>query len=199
MRKSLCPVWMALLFVFTGSAAEVAPPWQQRPQPWQRLDQPVLSAHTTQQAWCKVVVYSPHVIFHEGRFRMWYLGTSTASRSNDIALGYAESADGLKWKEHPRNPILTGKDMPWGRIWQTPFVLFDREERVFKMWFVSGEGVRKDAQGKVIRNDQPGRAGMEGASPAAVPLGPVAFRHQGGPAAVPDVDGLTARPQGAVG
>jgi hypothetical protein len=154
MRESLCPVGIALIFIFTGGAAEVAPPWQQRPQPWQRRDQPVLSALTTQQAWCKVVVYSPHVIFHEGRFRMWYLGTSTASRSNDIALGYAESADGLKWKEHPRNPILTGKDVPWGRIWQTPFVLFDREEKIYKMWFVSGEGVRKDARGKVIRNDQ---------------------------------------------
>ncbi|MGB0578808.1 MAG: hypothetical protein ACPGVU_03805 [Limisphaerales bacterium] len=108
----------------------------QRPQPWQRLDYPVLSARTTKESWCKVVLYSPHVIHARGKFHMWYVGTSTASRSNDKAFGYATSDDGLKWTPHPGNPILTGKDVPYGDHLQTPCVLFDEEKKIFKMWFV---------------------------------------------------------------
>lgn len=129
-------------------------PFDLRPQPWQRQTEPVLSARTTKQAWCEVVCYSPHVIHHDGLFRMWYLGTSVASRSNDIVLGYAKSKDGLQWTEYDKNPILTGDDVPWGRILQTPFVLFDSDESVYKLWFVSGAGVGKDDKGKVISNDQ---------------------------------------------
>ena len=128
-------------------------PWDKRPQPWQRRNGPVLSARTTRQSWCKIVCYSPHVIYHDGKFRMWYLGTSTAARANDIVMGYAESTDGIRWKEHAGNPILTAANVPWGKIIQTPFVLFDQEERLFKMWFVSGN-VPRDANGKLLGNDQ---------------------------------------------
>lgn len=136
------------------SAQEPLHAFDRRPQPWKRYDKPVLSAHTTTQTWCKVVLYSPHVIHHDGKFRMWYLGTSTASRSNDIALGYAESSDGFDWKEHPNNPILTGQDIPWGTLLQTPFVLFDEEEMTYKLWFVSGQGALRDGGGKIIALDQ---------------------------------------------
>ncbi|MCH7727647.1 MAG: hypothetical protein IH991_14365, partial [Planctomycetes bacterium] len=129
-------------------------PFDRRPQPWVRRADPILSARTTKQDWCKIVCYSPHVIHHGGKFRMWYLGTSTASRSSDIVMGYAESNDGVQWKEHPHNPILTGKDVLWGRIIQTPFVMYDSDQRVYKMWFVSGDGIRRDDQGKVKSNDQ---------------------------------------------
>lgn len=126
----------------------------ERPQPWRRLDEPILSAQTTKQDWAKVVCYSPHVIHHDGKFRMWYLGTSEASRTNDMAMGNAESDDGLTWREHPDNPIIAGADIPWGRTVQTPFVLFDNEAELYKMWFVSGDGVTRDDQNKIIRNDQ---------------------------------------------
>ena len=62
-------------------------PFDQRPQLWKRRAEPILSTYTTMESWCKVVVYSPHVIFHDGKFRMWYLGTSVESRTNDIVLG----------------------------------------------------------------------------------------------------------------
>jgi predicted GH43/DUF377 family glycosyl hydrolase len=95
------------------------------------------------------VLYSPHVIYHDWKFRMWYLGTSTATRTNDIVMGYAESDDGLVWKEYEKNPILTGNDVSWGELLQTPFVLFDKEESVYKMWFVSGAGIDRDSKGQV--------------------------------------------------
>ena len=73
------------------AAGDEKHPFDARPQLWKRRAEPILSAYTTKENWCKVVVYSPHVIFHDGRFRMWYLGTSVESRTNDIVLGYAES------------------------------------------------------------------------------------------------------------
>jgi len=146
------------LFQRDAFAAEATHPFDLRPQPWQRRDEPILSARTTKESWCKVVCYSPHVVFHEGKFRMWYLGTSTESRSGDTAMGYAESADGVAWEPHPGNPIFTGKDVGWGDMVQTPFVLFDREEAVFKLWFVSGKAGLNEQGGSAIYNQHLGYA-----------------------------------------
>ena len=110
--------------------------FEQRPQPWRRFDEPILSARTTGEDWCKVVCYSPHVIFHDGRFHMWYLGTSAGSRTGNMAVGYALSDDGVNWTPHADNPILTAADLPFAKGFQTPFVLFDNEDEMFKMWFV---------------------------------------------------------------
>jgi hypothetical protein len=95
----------------------------------------VLSALNTQQTWCKVVLYSPSVLCKDGKFKIWYIGTSAGSRGPGKAVGYAESNDGFRWKEYEGNPILTDDDIPWGEGWQTPFVLFDEEENVYRMWF----------------------------------------------------------------
>jgi len=49
-----------------------------------------------------------------------------------MAMGYAESDDGIHWTEQPDNPILTDDDIPWDEGWQTPFVLFDQGEKIYK-------------------------------------------------------------------
>ena len=85
---------------------------------------------------------------------MWYLGTSTGSRAADIALGYAESDDGIEWREHDANPILTGDDLSWGSNFQTPFVLFDEGESIYKMWFVSVTEIERDESGKMTEMTQ---------------------------------------------
>ncbi len=131
-------------------------PFDMRPQPWQRRDQPILSANTTEQDWCKVVLYSPSVMFKDGKFKMWYVGTSTASRSTDMALGYAESDDGIHWTEHPDNPIATPKDLDWGIFIQTPFVLFDDNEQIYKMWFSSAtKAVYSEKSKRMVGADRP--------------------------------------------
>lgn len=160
-RKSILPAVMLAVTMLTAMSplestvlADDLSPLDQRPQPWQRRDEPILSAQTTKQSWCRVVCYSPHVIFHDGKFRMWYLGTSEASRTNNMVMGYAESDDGIQWREHPDNPLLTGDDVPWGTPIQTPFVKLDATTKQFRMWFVSGDGVSRDAKNKIIGNDQ---------------------------------------------
>ncbi|NKB71752.1 MAG: hypothetical protein GKR89_32150 [Candidatus Latescibacteria bacterium] len=106
---------------------------------WQYLEQPALSAMTTQQAWCRVQLYNPAVVCVYGRYQMWYLGNGSATRTNDMDLGYAESADGLHWTAHPDNPILRTGQVPLGKAWQTPHVLFDRDEQLYKMWFIMAQ------------------------------------------------------------
>jgi hypothetical protein len=153
-HKGIVIAGLLMSLLATASADEPTVVWNQRPQPWSRRADPILSAHTTKQTWCQVVCYSPHVIEHDGKFRMWYLGTSIASRTNDMAMGYAESQDGIHWTEHPANPILRGDDIPWGKTVQTPYVLWDEDDRIYKLWFVSGDGILRDANNKIIQNDQ---------------------------------------------
>ncbi len=120
---------------------------------WRRRAQPVLSAMTTDQAWCRVQLYYPTVVRAGGRYRMWYLGNSTATRTADMNLGYAESTDGFRWRPHEANPILTAADLPFGSSWSSPHVIFDEPEGLFRMWFVSLAGRRSD-EGRLVDIDQ---------------------------------------------
>jgi predicted GH43/DUF377 family glycosyl hydrolase len=70
---------------------------------WERRsDKPVLSA---EQPWEKAAVMCPHVLYDEKarRYRMWYSG---GEQYEPNAIGYATSADGLKWARHEQNPIF---------------------------------------------------------------------------------------------
>jgi len=70
---------------------------------WTRMStNPVLAAV---QPWEKVAVMCPHVIFdHKAKlYRMWYSG---GEQYEPNAIGYAGSADGLKWTRHEKNPIF---------------------------------------------------------------------------------------------
>ncbi len=125
-----------------------------RPQPWQRRDKPILSALTTKQSWSRVTLYSPHVIRVGGKYQMWYIGNSSATRRPDLVMGHAESDDGIHWKEYEHNPILKLDDLPWGSFWQTPFVMFDKDENIYKMWFVSLTGVKTNDKGRMIEGTQ---------------------------------------------
>ncbi len=116
---------------------------------WERYEQPVLSAMTTQQDWCRVTLYSPSVVRTEQGYRMWYCGNRTATRTNEMDLGVAESEDGILWTPSPANPILSSADLPWGGAWQTPHVLFDSAAGCFRMWFVMANSER-DSENRLL-------------------------------------------------
>ena len=118
---------------------------------WQRSSQPVLSTMTTEQTWCRVTLYNPTVVKVDGRYEMWYLGNSSATRNNDMDLGYAESEDGLHWTAFPDNPILRTGETPVGQAWQTPHVLFDADEGLYKMWFVMSQRLGTTSKGPLMR------------------------------------------------
>ena len=106
---------------------------------WRRAHQPALSAMTIAQSWCRVTLYNPTVVRVDGIYKMWFLGNASQTRDNRMELGYAESADGLCWTPYPDNPILRTGETPQGRAWQTPHVLFDMDEDLYKMWFVMSD------------------------------------------------------------
>jgi len=70
---------------------------------WDRQsDKPVLSP---EQPWEKVAVMCLHVLYDDQKklYRMWYSG---GDQFEPNAIGYATSADGLKWTRHDKNPIF---------------------------------------------------------------------------------------------
>lgn len=70
---------------------------------WKRMSrQPVLSPD---QPWEKVALMCPHVEWDDrtGCFRMWYSG---GEQFEPDAIGYATSADGVKWAKLPGNPVF---------------------------------------------------------------------------------------------
>ena len=120
------------------SSGSQAHPLDLRPQPWQRRQEPILSADTTQQDWSNTMFYSPSVVYVDGVFKMWYVGSKGDYHADHgvLNIGYAESDDGVQWKEYSENPVLLAKDIPFAPDFQTPYVLFDGEEQIYKMWFV---------------------------------------------------------------
>jgi predicted GH43/DUF377 family glycosyl hydrolase len=71
---------------------------------WIRMsDKPVLSP---EKPWEKVALMCPHVLYDDRArmYRMWYSG---GEQYEPDAIGYATSADGLKWTRHSDNPIFT--------------------------------------------------------------------------------------------
>ncbi len=117
---------------------------------WQRGDNAILHAYAHGQGWAEVTLYSPHVIRADGDWKMWYVGSSGRSRSGEFSLGLATSSDGLNWEPHSGNPIACPGDIPWGGSCQTPCVLFDEQEGVYRMWFTSCTLIERDANGRCI-------------------------------------------------
>lgn len=119
---------------------------------WQRQDQPVLSAMTTRQKWCRVQCYSPTVVRVGDAYMMWFVGNRTATRTNDFEIGLARSDDGIRWTQHPDNPVLTGRDLPKDVGCSTPFVLHDPEGGRFRMWFQMSR-FERDERGAAVAYD----------------------------------------------
>jgi hypothetical protein len=108
-------------------------------------------------------------------------------------LGYAKSEDGIHWKEHAGNPILTAKDLPFAPDFQTPFVLFDEDEKIYKMWFV---GLYLDTRNKKMDQLLGYATSPDGVRwkihPEPIYWSGLSFNHQGGSQPLPHVDELTS-------
>lgn len=70
---------------------------------WSRKsERPVLAP---EEKWEKAATMCPHVMWDQTAqlYRMWYSG---GDQYEPDAIGYATSADGLKWTKHPANPVF---------------------------------------------------------------------------------------------
>ena len=97
---------------------------------------PVLSAGLPG-SWEEKAADCQTIGFYNGQYMMWYVGTP---QSLHCQIGVATSRDGINWTKHPENPVIRlGPAESWdSSILICEAVLFDREERVFKIWYVGG-------------------------------------------------------------
>jgi predicted GH43/DUF377 family glycosyl hydrolase len=92
-------------------------------------------------------VSRPCVIFHQGKYHLWY-----STHSKVISIAYAVSHDGISWKQR-RQPVLT-PELPWEKdALMGPCVLYDEQERIFKMWYSGGGQYEPDAIGYATSPD----------------------------------------------
>lgn len=95
----------------------------------------------------------PVVIHHKGIYQMWYTGQSSEGDEGHSCIGYATSNDGVRWKRMSRKPVLTPQ-LPWEKTsLMCPHVLWDADEKNYKMWYSGGEQYEPDAIGYATSND----------------------------------------------
>lgn len=87
----------------------------------------------------KDIVNRATVVYHDGVYHMWYTG-----QSNKISkIGYATSEDGYKFVKQNEPVIVNEKEWEKDSV-MNPHVIFDKEEKVFKMWYAAGETYEPD-------------------------------------------------------
>lgn len=80
------------------------------------------------------------VIYKDGKYYMWYTG-----QCNNISkIGVAISDDGYKFSKITEEPILIPEyDYEKDSV-MNPYVMYDQEEQIYKMWYAAGETYEPD-------------------------------------------------------
>ena len=79
------------------------------------------------------------VIYKDGIYHMWYTG-----QSNNISkIGYAASEDGYTFKRNEKPILMPEKNYEKQSV-MNPYVIYDEEEQIFKMWYAAGETYEPD-------------------------------------------------------
>ena len=96
----------------------------------------------------------PTVIRVDGLYKMWYSGQMQPYlEPGHSCIGYAESEDGIHWKRPIPRPVLVP-----GQAWERqalmcPHVMYDEQERLYKMWYSGGSNHEPDAIGYATSKD----------------------------------------------
>jgi len=94
-------------------------------------------------------VNRPVVLKHSGKYHMWYTGQT----DDNSYIGYATSPDGIEWTRVGDEPVLSPQ-LPWEKAAvMVPHVMWDEEERLFKMWYSGGEQYEPDVIGYATSKD----------------------------------------------
>ncbi len=83
-------------------------------------------------------VSRPTLVKKDGIYHMWYTGHGLENGIPTTSIGYAVSSDGIHWERPYPNPVMKG-EIPWEKrmIW-CPHVIYEPEEKVYKMWYSGG-------------------------------------------------------------
>ena len=75
------------------------------------------------------------VLKHGGQWHMWFTGQARGHSW----IGYAVSDDGMHWEPVSDQPVLISERPFEGPSVMNPFVIWDEDMQVFRMWYAAGE------------------------------------------------------------
>ena len=80
-------------------------------------------------------------LYWKGQYHMWYTGqVFPAGHAQGISsIGYAVSDDGVNFRRVQREPVLKPEMQYEGCSVMCPYVMYDEERQVLRMWYSSGE------------------------------------------------------------
>lgn len=98
-------------------------------------------------------VNRPTVIFHDGKYMMWYSGQMKPYLEDGRSvIGLAVSDDGIRWRRKAE-PVIA-PDQSWEKqAVMCPHVLYDEDENQYKMWYAAGCNHEPDAIGYAFSHD----------------------------------------------
>ena len=79
------------------------------------------------------------ILYKKGIYHMWYTGQNDGISK----IGYARSQDGFNYKKLG-NPILVPEYIFEKKSVMSPNVIYDEEEKLYKMWYSAGETYEPD-------------------------------------------------------
>ena len=92
----------------------------------------------------------PAVVKKDGLYHLWYTGQA---KSTNSWIGYATSTDGKNFTRKSDQPVLSPTE-PWEKVAvMCPHVIWDEQEKIYKMWYSGGEQYEPDAIGYATSKD----------------------------------------------
>jgi predicted GH43/DUF377 family glycosyl hydrolase len=92
----------------------------------------------------------PAVVKKDGIYHLWYTGQYKGKHSY---IGYATSTDGKNFVRQSDRPVLSPTE-PWEKVAvMCPHVIWDEQDKIFKMWYSGGEQYEPDAIGYATSRD----------------------------------------------
>lgn len=75
------------------------------------------------------------ILYHEGKWHMWFTGQARGYSW----IGYATSDDCKNWKRVSDQPVLYSERPYEGPSVMNPFVMWDEDMQLYRMWYAAGE------------------------------------------------------------
>ena len=112
---------------------------------WEELKEVLKSDKST--GW-EDAVNRASVIYKDNMYYMWYTG-----QANEVSkIGYATSQDGYTF-EKKNGPVLIPEEEYEGQSVMNPYVMYDEQEKIYKMWYAAGENYEPDVISYAISKD----------------------------------------------
>ncbi|MDP2898060.1 MAG: family 43 glycosylhydrolase, partial [bacterium] len=91
----------------------------------------------------------PVVLKRSDVYHMWFTGQA----KGHSWIGYATSTDGKTWTRMSDKPVLS-PEAPWEKVAvMCPHVIWDEEDKLYRMWYSGGEQYEPDAIGYATSPD----------------------------------------------